>query len=51
MTIPVVTSHGKSQQSIVQAMLDKIQVDTVPNPEPVGVSHDSRYNYFLILCD
>ena len=45
------TSRGKSRKSIVWATLDKIQVDTVPNPEPMGVSHDSQYNYFLILCD
>ena len=31
--------------------LDEIQVDTVPNPEPLGLSPESRYNYFLILCD
>ena len=45
------TSHGKLQQSIVLATLDKIKVDTVPDQEPMGVSHDSRYNCFLILCD
>ena len=42
--------RSKSRQSIVRATLDKIQVDTVPNPEPTGLSIDSQYNYFLILC-
>ena len=50
MTIPA-TSSGKLQQSIVRGILDEIQVDTVPHPEPMGVSHDSRYIYVLILCD
>ena len=31
--------------------LDEIQVDIVPNPEPMGLSADTRFNYFLILCD
>ena len=31
--------------------LEEKQVDTVPNPEPLGLSPESRYNYFLILCD
>ena len=25
--------------------------DTVPNPEPIGISNESKINYFLILCD
>ena len=28
-----------------------MQVDTVPNPEPIGISTDSRFNYYFILCD
>ena len=31
--------------------MDEIQVDTVPNPEPMGLSADTRFNYFLIFCD
>ena len=31
--------------------LEEKQVDTVPNPEPLGLSPESRYNYFLILCE
>ena len=26
-------------------------MDIVPNPEPIGISTDSRFNYNLILCD
>ena len=50
MTIPA-TLSGKLRQSILRETLDEIQVDTVRNPEPIGVSYDSRYKYFLILCD
>ena len=50
MTIPA-TSRGKSRTTQARYPLDEIQVDTVPNPEPLGLSIDSRYNYFLILCD
>ena len=31
--------------------LDEKQVYTVPNPEHLGLSPESRYNYFLILCE
>ena len=50
MTIP---SHvrGKEKRSVIRRPLDEIQVDTVPNPEPNGLSFESRYAYFLILCD
>ena len=50
MTIP---SHsiGKGGNSIVRYPSDEIQVDMVPNPEPMGLSLGSRYVYFLILCD
>ena len=50
MTIPA-HARGKSRTSIVSKPLDEIQVDTVPNPEPMGLSADTRYNYFLIFCD
>ena len=30
--------------------LEEIQVDTVPNPEPIGISNESKVNYLLILC-
>ena len=51
--IMTISSHsrGKERHSIVKHPLDEIQVDTVPNPEPLGLSLESRYNYFLILCD
>ena len=44
-------SRGKKRNSEVYAPLEEIQVDTVPNPEPLGVSTDSRFNYYLILCE
>gem|GEM_PF-2876143 len=50
MTIPA-HARGKPRESTVSTTLDEIQVDTVPNPEPMGLSADSRFNYFLILCD
>ena len=50
MSIPA-HSRTKSRQSIVNKPLEEIQVDTVPNPEPVGISNESKVNYFLILCD
>ena len=49
-TIPA-SSRGKSRTTIPAFLLEKIQFDTVPNPEPQGLSIKSRYNYFLILCD
>ena len=41
MTMP---SHyrGKEMNSIARHPLDEIQVDTVPNPEPLGLSLESR---------
>ena len=30
---------------------EEIQDDTVPNPEPICFSSDSRFNYCLISCD
>ena len=50
MTIPV-SSRGKSRTTIPTFHLEEIHVETVPNPEPQGVSTESRYNYFLILYD
>ena len=50
MTIPA-ASRGKPRSTQVRYPLEEIQVDTVPNPEPLGLSSESRYNYFLILCD
>ena len=50
MSIPA-TSRGQNRTSQVSQPLEEIQVDTVPNPEPMGLSADTRFNYFLILCD
>ena len=50
MSIPS-SFRGKKRNSEVYAPLSEIQVDTVPNPEPLGISTDSRFNYYLILCD
>ena len=44
-------SRGKERNSIVRYPLDKIQVDTEHNSEPLGLSLESRYGYFLILFD
>ena len=38
-------------ESQVHDPLEEIQVDTVHNPEPIRISADSRFNYYLILCD
>ena len=45
------SARDKSRESKVYKPLDEIQIDTVPNPEPMGLSVDTRFNYFLILCD
>ena len=50
LTIPS-HSRGKERNSVARHPLDEIQVDTVSNPEPLGLSLESRYGYFLILCD
>ena len=50
MTIPA-HARGKLRTSIISKPLDEIQVDTVPNPEPMSLSADTRINYFLIFCD
>ena len=44
-------ARGKARESRVQMPLDEIQVDPIPNPEHMGLSTDTRFNYFLILCD
>ena len=50
MTIPA-HARDKITESKVYIPLDEIQIDTVPNPEPMGLSADTRSNYCLILCD
>ena len=50
MSIPA-HSRTKSRQSVVNKPLEEIQVDTVPNPEPISILNESKVNYFLILCD
>ena len=50
MSIPA-HARGKARESRVQRPLDEIQVDTVPNPEPMGLSADTRFNYLSYpLC-
>ena len=34
----------------MEKSLEETQVDTVPNSEPIGISSESRFNYFHILC-
>ena len=50
MSIPV-TFRRKYRTSHVFNPLDEIQVDTVPNPEPLSLSSESRYECYLIFCD
>ena len=50
MTIPA-ASKGKSRNSFPTFSLEEIQVNTVPIPEPHGMSVESKYDYFLMLCD
>ena len=50
MSIPA-ASRRKHRTSHVFKPLEEIQVDTVPNPEPLGLSSESRYGYYLIFCD
>ena len=49
-TIPV-ASRGKKRNTQPTYPLEEIQVNTVSNPEPLGLLSESRYNYFLILYD
>ena len=44
-------ARGKERNSIIWKPLEQIQVDTVPNPEPSGISMESKFNYFWILCE
>ena len=44
MTIPA-HARGKERNSIARKPLEEIQVDTVPNPEPNGISMESKFNY------
>ena len=50
MTIPA-HIRGKIRESKAYKPLDEIQIDTVHNPEHMGLSADPKFNYFLILCD
>ena len=50
MTIPT-AARGKTRSSDCKKFLEEIQVDTVPNPEPFGLSAETRFKYFLIFCD
>ena len=43
--------RGKTSNSQPMSPLEEIQVDTVPNQEPMGLSPKYRYNYSLILYD
>ena len=49
MTIPT-TSREKTENSQSVSPLEEIYVDTVPNPEPLSLSPESKYNYFLLIC-
>ena len=42
-------SMGKHCTSHVFSPLDEIQVDTIPHPESLGLSSESRYGYYLIF--
>ena len=50
-TCKIMSIPAHARESRVQKPLDEIQVDKVPNPEPVVLSADTRFNYFLIICD
>ena len=41
----------KMRNSTPRTFLEEIQVDTVPNPEPLGVLSETRAKFFLIFCD
>ena len=43
------SSRGKKRKSEASFPLEEIHVDTVPNPEPIGMSANSGFNYHLIL--
>lgn len=44
-------SRGKLRLVNTRYPLEEIQVDIVPNRESLGLSTESRYNYFRILCE
>ena len=50
MIIPT-ASRGKQRNTQPIYPHEEIQVNTVANPEPLGLSSESRSNYFSILCD
>ena len=50
MTI-LATSRGKQRTTQPIYPFEKIQVNTVLHSEPLRPSYESRYNYFIILCD
>lgn len=41
----------KTRTSTPKSFLEEVQVDTVLNPEPLGVSNESRAKFFLTFCD
>ena len=45
------SSREKKREMQVIRLLEEIQVDTIPDTEPISVSPDSRFNYYLILCN
>ena len=49
MSIPS-NSRTWLRNSCLDKYLEDIQVDTVPNPGSIGISSESRFNYFHILC-
>ena len=42
------SSRRKKRESQVSVPLEEVQVDTVPNPESIDISTDSRLNYYLV---
>ena len=44
-------ARSKTRTSTSKSFLEEIQVDTIPNPEPLGVSAETRYKFFLTFCD
>ena len=45
------SSRGSKRNPIVFKHLNEIQIDIVPDTEPIGISSKSRFGYFLISCD
>ena len=44
-------ARSKTRSSTPKSFLEEIQVDTVPNPEPLGVCAETKHKYLLIFCD